>query len=239
MKLFPVVDEKKLMVMNYNFTSKPPFIRTPSSIIEQLSPSCSFAWKKPRLERYQKLLSAISSGQWTCDNYVKLDQIYELVAQCHRRDLTAIHMSWNYAISAVCQKYFRYVSEDLRLGKQKHEGCGNCDGCLCRFAELTLCLVSCQGCSDRLTLPHWHYIFHHTKYSFYGFDDWCRIPIVELAKLCFCCSKYNKVAVQSLRMLRYVKYEMNGRLPRDLPDVMQVSHSTPNQPLCQILHIRN
>ena len=54
-------------------------------------------------------------------------------------------------------------------------------------------------------------------------------------------SGYKSISIkEELRnnLINNIKNKMNGRLPQDLLDVMQVSHTMSNHPLCHIPHIR-
>ena len=133
---------------------------------------------------------------------------------------------WTYIYSHRCSVFNN--ERATGLDHISYRGCGKCDACWNRLAQVLLSVFAFQGAKDNIALPHLYYIFHcDEEYSTYDFNDWADLDVDSLIQVYGPTSMYGMkaasfhVMIGTIRLLKKT-YQLTS-VPRNREFYMSFS----------------
>jgi endonuclease III len=218
-EILPLSPTDTYLLNKYLVTSTPEnvFNRSVKNIDLALNPSL---WTRDKKLRWENFTVKARDARWVKKNLLQLSLLSAIVEECLNHGLTSIRMNWTYMLSSVCVKVGK--DSNYRPNLDPHIGCGFCSGCHTRMAQAVISLRTCQGLGDKVTVPYWHYIFHHTEYKSFTLGDWAGLDVRRLSEICFPTSCWKKASTESSLYLKWLFHHNNSRLPTDVSEIMQI-----------------
>jgi hypothetical protein len=178
---------------------------TPERAVGIMDP---ITWKAPCQAKFEQDVKIGRDNKQSFMNQYRL--LIRLEEKMRERGCISIRSLWLVTFPAKCHKR----SDPTK----KYTGCGKCDGCFDRFAQVLMCIKSCSGVGDVSTLMHWGALYISKRFRNFKFNDWCDMTHLEYATVANSCSCACMNACYVLPILR--KIRAGGRLPSTLEEII-------------------
>jgi endonuclease III len=172
-------------------------------------------WTGKRATRFEEWRDFCGCDKAVAKMMKEVADLEKLVSALKEEGVVSLREQWEEAIVARCCS-----GKNIKKGGAAYRGCGKCNGCFARFAQVCNLIKSSSGVTDASCVMHWGSVYKSETYENHGFADWANMDEEEYAALMKPTSKQYYNTMFMLPCYRWLLRQ--GTLPSKPSEIMVV-----------------